>query len=117
MGAFGVETSEPFADVDGKQINIDQMATVQGGILPALALVCVFTPIDDIIAAAAIGATIYVGHKIADMVTEFAAEHTDKARPSTKEKHQIGQARQQKDKGGEKGDKHRSPPRKSNREN
>lgn len=35
------------------------------------------------------------------------AEHTKNKRPSTKEKHQKGQARKSKDKGGEKGDARR----------
>jgi hypothetical protein len=34
-------------------------------------------------------------------------EHKKRARPSTEEKHQKGQARQKKDAGGEKGDRRR----------
>ena len=41
-----------------------------------------------------------------------AKEHTKNARPSTKGKHQKGEARKAKDRGGEKGDKKRAPPRK-----
>jgi RHS repeat-associated protein len=41
-----------------------------------------------------------------------AADHTTNARPSTKEKHEEGEARKRKDRGGEKGDKKRLPPRK-----
>ena len=40
------------------------------------------------------------------------AEHTKGARPSTKGKHEQGQARKQRDRGGEKGDSSRAPPRK-----
>ena len=39
-------------------------------------------------------------------------ENTKDARPSTEEKHEYGQARKRKDRGGEKGDKRRGPPRK-----
>ena len=39
----------------------------------------------------------------------FFKEHTKGARPSTKTKHQEGQARRQKDAGGEKGDARRTP--------
>lgn len=38
------------------------------------------------------------------------AEHTKNARPSTQAKHQAGQARKQRDGGGEKGDAARRPP-------
>lgn len=41
------------------------------------------------------------------------AEHTKGARPSTKGKHEQGQARKQRDRGGEKGDSSRAPPRKA----
>jgi RHS repeat-associated protein len=41
-----------------------------------------------------------------------AKEHTKDARPSTEEKHEEGEARKTKDRGGEKGDKKRRPPRK-----
>ncbi len=41
--------------------------------------------------------------------TNFSAEHTKGARPSTKGKHQKGQSRRGKDRGGEKGEK--KPPR------
>jgi uncharacterized protein RhaS with RHS repeats len=41
-----------------------------------------------------------------------ATEHTKNARPSTKEKHEQGQARRDRDRGGEKGDARRGPPRK-----
>jgi hypothetical protein len=37
----------------------------------------------------------------------MAKEHTKNARPSTKGKHQKGKARQDRDAGGEKGDKRR----------
>jgi len=40
------------------------------------------------------------------------AEHQSGARPSTKEKHENANARRDKDRGGEKGDKNRAPPRK-----
>lgn len=40
------------------------------------------------------------------------AEHTKGARSSTKGKHEKGQTRKQRDRGGEKGDKSRAPPRK-----
>lgn len=40
------------------------------------------------------------------------SEHTKNARPSTKGKHEAGQARKQRDRGGEKGDKDRRAPRK-----
>ncbi len=46
-----------------------------------------------------------------DLVRQFAAEHTSKARNSTKGKHQEGQARKARDYGGEKGDVRRNPPR------
>ena len=39
----------------------------------------------------------------------YYKEHTSNARPSTKGKHQIGQARKNRDNGGEKGDKRRTP--------
>jgi len=39
-------------------------------------------------------------------------DHTKGARPSTQEKHQAGQARRKKDRGGEKADEGRRPPRK-----
>ncbi len=41
----------------------------------------------------------------------LVAEHTTGARPSTEQKHQEGQARRGKDRGGEKGDASRRPPR------
>ncbi|MFC4307533.1 RHS repeat domain-containing protein [Steroidobacter flavus] len=41
-----------------------------------------------------------------------AKEHTKGARPSTQEKHEKGQARKSQDRGGEKGDSRRDPPRK-----
>ena len=41
-----------------------------------------------------------------------AKEHTKGARPSTTEKHQRGTARKSQDRGGEKGDARRRPPRK-----
>ncbi len=41
---------------------------------------------------------------------EFSAEHTKGARPSTKGKHEEGQARRGRDRGGEKGDAGRRPP-------
>jgi RHS repeat-associated protein len=41
-----------------------------------------------------------------------SAEHKKGARPSTEEKHEQGEARKRKDRGGEKGDKRRAPPRK-----
>lgn len=41
------------------------------------------------------------------------AEHTKNARASTKGKHERGQARRQQDRGGEKGDASRAPPRKA----
>ena len=40
-----------------------------------------------------------------------AAEHKSKSRPSTKPKHEEGQSRKAKDRGGEKGDARRDPPR------
>ncbi len=40
------------------------------------------------------------------------ADHTKDARPSTKDKHEAGQSRKNKDRGGEKGDARRRPPRK-----
>ena len=40
------------------------------------------------------------------------AEHTKKARKSTREKHQAGTTRKTQDRGGEKGDKFRRLPRK-----
>ena len=40
------------------------------------------------------------------------SEHTKGARPSTKQDHQTGTARKRRDKGGEKGDERRRPPRK-----
>jgi hypothetical protein len=39
------------------------------------------------------------------------AEHTSGARKSTEQDHQAGKARKQRDRGGEKGDKERPPPR------
>ena len=39
--------------------------------------------------------------------TALMGEHKKRARPSTEEKHQKGQARQKKDASGEKGDKRR----------
>jgi RHS repeat-associated protein len=50
--------------------------------------------------------------RIIDDVITMSAEHTKGARPSTKEKHQEGQRRKKMDRGGEKGDKKRRPPRK-----
>lgn len=47
-----------------------------------------------------------------DVPTYCAAEHTKAARPSTKEDHEEGQARKKKDRGGERGDERRRPPRK-----
>lgn len=41
-----------------------------------------------------------------------AKEHTKGARPSTQGKHEKGQARKNRDRGGEKGDANRNPPRK-----
>ena len=43
-------------------------------------------------------------------VAEFAAEHTKGKRPSTKGKHEKGQARKDRDAGREKGDKRRDNP-------
>jgi hypothetical protein len=43
---------------------------------------------------------------------QASAEHNKGARPSTEEKHQEGQARRSRDRGGEKGDARRRPPRK-----
>jgi RHS repeat-associated protein len=43
---------------------------------------------------------------------ELAAEHKKNARPSTQQKHQDAEARRDRDRGGEKGDKNRPPPRK-----
>ena len=39
------------------------------------------------------------------------SEHVNKKRPSTKKKHEDGIARKGKNRGGEKGDKNRRPPR------
>ncbi len=49
---------------------------------------------------------------VAAGVIYFASEHTKNARPSTKTKHEEGQARKAIDRGGEDGDKNRRPPRK-----
>ena len=48
---------------------------------------------------------------VAGIVTAilYEEEHTKNARPSTTNKHEKGQSRKQKDKGGEKGDKNRRP--------
>jgi RHS repeat-associated protein len=43
---------------------------------------------------------------------ERGSEHTSGARPSTKQKHEDGQARKTRDRGGENGDERRRPPRK-----
>lgn len=74
-------------------------------------------PLDTPYAATAAAATSpwwmpYVAAGVAAIVGEtvvFFKEHTKGARPSTKTKHQEGQARRQKDAGGEKGDARRTP--------
>jgi RHS repeat-associated protein len=45
-------------------------------------------------------------------VPTYCAEHTKDARPSTKEKHEEAEARRNQDRGGERGDERRRPPRK-----
>jgi hypothetical protein len=45
----------------------------------------------------------------AGVIIYNASEHTKNARQSTKEKHEKGQTRKQKDSGGEKGDARRKP--------
>jgi RHS repeat-associated protein len=47
-----------------------------------------------------------------DQCSAMAAEHTKGARPSTKARHEEGEARRDKDYGREKGDEARGPPRK-----
>ncbi len=39
----------------------------------------------------------------------YLAEHKNNARPSTRNKHEEGQTRKNRDKGGEKGDKRKNP--------
>jgi len=64
----------------------------------------------DIVAIAIAGTTLQVAGLM--WITEFAAEHTKGARPSTKGKHEKGNARRTSDRGGEKGDSNRRPPSK-----
>ncbi|MBL7955936.1 MAG: RHS repeat-associated core domain-containing protein [Flavobacteriales bacterium] len=49
---------------------------------------------------------------IGTIIHEMASEHSKNARPSTKGKHEEGQARRMRDRGGEKADENRNPPRK-----
>ena len=66
---------------------------------------CIGTGVCEVIAAgaavAAVGAGAYIIYN-----------HSKDARPSTEQKHQDGEARNKRDRGGEKGDARRTPPRK-----
>jgi len=74
-------------------------------------------PIGDVIYVAGLGICVIIDGVINDNNTNIlearagsgVTEHTKGARPSTKGKHEQGQARKQKDGGGEKGDARRKP--------
>jgi RHS repeat-associated protein len=52
------------------------------------------------------------GSTVSESRGKDSGEHTKNARPSTKGKHEAGRARQRQDRGGERGDESRRPPRK-----
>lgn len=65
---------------------------------------------------AAAGGLQEIGDAVSDVASRihnlFAKEHSKGTRPSTQEKHEKGQARKNRDRGGEKADPGRRPPRK-----
>ncbi len=99
------------------------MAGIQTGMLGALigaGMIASGTPavvfVGVVIVAAGTAYAIYkIGQALAPAVGNafrWFAEHTSKSRPSTKGKHQTGQARRGRDRGNEKGDSKRGYPNK-----
>ncbi|MBV8784669.1 MAG: RHS repeat-associated core domain-containing protein, partial [Gammaproteobacteria bacterium] len=73
-------------------------------------------PIGDAVGAVIlVGSCAVVAYESLDALLKAAMaakEHSSGARPSTEEKHEKGEARKRRDRGGEKGDERRDPPRK-----
>lgn len=129
-GAFSVlfnDMMHPQNDKNKKEINIEQesdddnqnLAAIfaSAGVAMVADDVSGIGVVDDIFAAAAfVGAACIECYNLIKNISKdnkesiilSYKEHTSKARPSTKNKHQVGKTRKQRDKtGGEKGDKRR----------
>ena len=87
------------------------VATTGGAAAGAIVGLAIDTALERLMADTSAIQSAGSGYSIGEDGNSYAKEHRSNARPSTKEKHQKGQTRVTKDRGGERADEGRRPPR------